>query len=84
MLSGLTENVDRQIEALNEYNTLDWRHMNVLDKLNAPKLAELCVNTVPIIGHALFISDLVLEMVHRVFEKWLEASKHHDSHISAV
>jgi len=34
--------------------------------------------------HALNVSELVLEMVHRVFKEWLQSNPNHDAHLSAV
>jgi len=55
-----------------------------LDKPNAHRLIELSVHTLPIFDHALNVSEMVMEMAHRIFKEWLEKNTHHDSHISAV
>ena len=55
-----------------------------LDKPNSHRLLELAFHTIPMYGHALNVSELVLEQVHREFKDWLEKNSHHDSHLSAV
>ena len=56
----------------------------MLDKPNAHRLLELAYHTIPMYGHALNISELALEQVHRNFKEWLEKNTHDDAHITAV
>ena len=72
------------INAMNSYIAKVGRHGHELDKPNAHRLIELCVHTVPIFGHTLLVSELVLEMFHRGFKKWLETNPNHDAHVTAV
>lgn len=55
-----------------------------LDKPNFHRLVELCVNSIPSFGHGLVLSELVLEMVHRVFKTWIETNTNPNSHITAM
>lgn len=54
------------------------------DKPNGHRLLELTVHTLPLFGHGLFISELIFELVHFFFKKWLEDNRSPDSHITAV
>ena len=72
------------LSSVNDYIKHGGRLGKVLDKPNAHRLVELCVHTIPLYGHALFVSELVLEMVHRDFKKWIEKKTNHNSHITAV
>lgn len=72
------------IEALNESIKLAGCHVDVLNNMNANRLAELYVHTVSKFCDAHLVSEHELEMIHREFEKWLETSTHNNSHISAV
>ena len=56
----------------------------VLDKPNAHRAMELVVHTIPTFGHARNCSEMVLELMHQVFKKWLERNTHENSHLSAV
>lgn len=52
--------------SVNTYIKSEGRLGNVLDKHNDHRLPDLCVNKVPFFGHAIIVSKLILEMVHRV------------------
>ena len=54
------------------------------DKPNGYRLIELTVHTLPLFGHGLLFSEMIFEMVHFFFKKWLEDNTHPDSHITAV
>lgn len=55
----------------------------VLDKHKARSL-ELCAYTIPIFGHALNCSEMVLEIAHRSFKGWLEKNTYRDAYMNAV
>lgn len=55
-----------------------------LDKPNIHRLLEICFHTIPHYGHALHVSELVLEMAHRTFKNWIEKNRNNQAHISAV
>lgn len=80
----LQRNVDAYIEGLNENIKLCWSYGDILDKQNAHRLADLCVHTVSIFRDALFVSEIVLDMVHRGSKNWPETSTHYDYHITGV
>ena len=54
------------------------------DRPNSHRLIELTVNTIPQFGHGKLISELILELTHTFFKKWLKENTRHDSHITAV
>ena len=70
--------------SINHYCFSGGKGARVLDKPNAHRLLELAYHTIPMYGHALNISELVLEQVHRNFKEWLEKNTHDDAHITAV
>lgn len=56
----------------------------ILDKPNAHRCLELVIHTIPTFGHARNCSEMVLELMHQVFKRWLERNTHQDSHLTAV
>ena len=56
----------------------------ILDKPNAHRCLELVTHTIPTFGHARNCSEMVLELMHQVFKRWLERNTHQDSHLTAV
>ena len=55
-----------------------------LNKPNAHRFIELCVQTITQFGHARNCSEMILEMAHRKFKGWLECNSHASSHLSGM
>ena len=55
-----------------------------LNKPNAHRCIELCVQTITQFGHARNCSEMILEMAHRKFKGWLESNSHASSHLSGM
>ena len=55
-----------------------------LDKPNAHRLIEFVHHTIVLYGHALNVSEMVLEQAHRNFKGWLETNTNPGSQITAV
>ena len=56
----------------------------ILDKPNAHRLIEFAQHTIPTYGHALNVSEMVLEQAHRNFKGWLEVNTNPGSPITSV
>lgn len=56
----------------------------VLDKPNCHRLLELCLRTIPMFGHARNFSELMLDMLHRVFKNWIRTNTQANARLSAV
>lgn len=74
----------KYIASVKSYYSSGGRQKEHLDKPNAHRLIELSVHTIPIFKHALNVSELVLEMAHRISKEWLEHNTSSDSQITAV
>ena len=55
-----------------------------LDRPMAHRLMELVMSTVPIYGHALLCSELILEHTHQIFKRWLLTNTHTDGHLTGM
>ena len=56
----------------------------ILNKPNFHRAIELCAHSIATYGHAKQCSEMVLEMAHRKFKKWLETNSHPNAHITGV
>lgn len=74
----------RYTESINQYCVRGGEWANLLDKPNAHRLLEFAYHTLPMYGHALNVSELVLEQVHRNFKDWLEKNVNDNAHLTAV
>ena len=72
------------ISSIQKYYTSSGVHAKHLDKPNAHRLIEFVYHTVPTFGHALNVSEMVLEQAHRHFKGWLEKNTQRGAHITAV
>jgi len=82
--SDIQSSCEEYLKSIMEYHKKGGRLSYLLDKPNSHRLLELAVQTIPMFKHALIVSELVLEMVHRVFKNWLETNPNPDAHISGV
>lgn len=55
-----------------------------LDRPMTHRLLELVMSTIPIYGHGLLCSELILEHTHQLFKRWLVQNTHADSHITGM
>ena len=55
-----------------------------IDRPMTHRLLELVMNTIPIYGHALMCSELVLEHTHQLFKRWLMQNKHANAHLTGM
>ena len=72
------------IDNIKDYYTAGGAHAAELDKPNAHRLIEFVHHTIPIYGHALNVSEMVLEQAHRNFKRWLETNTNQGSQITGV
>ena len=82
--ADIHKSICKYIDSVKTYYTSGGRLKEELDKPNAHRLIELSEHTISIFKHALNVSELVLEMAHRVAKEWLERNTHADSHVTAV
>ena len=75
---------DRYIKHIRKYYKDGGPHAKKLDKPNAHKLQELAYHTIPAFGHALNVSELVLEQAHRTSKTWHENNTHSNAHMTGV
>ena len=75
---------DRYIKNIQKYYKAGGAHAKKLDKPNAHKLQEFAYQTIPSFGHALNVSELVLEQEHRTSKTWHETNTHNNAHITGV
>ncbi len=80
----IQKSCENYLESIKIYYLKGGRLASILDKPNAHRLLELAMHTIPMFKHGRNVSELVLEMVHRVFKEWLQNNPNHDAHISAV
>ena len=60
------------ISSIQKYYASNGVDVKQLDKPNAHRLIEFVNHTILIFGHALNVSEMVLEQAHRHFKGWLE------------
>ena len=76
--------VSSHISSIKDYYEQGGLYANELDKPNAHRLIEFVHQTIPMFGHALNVSEMVLEQAHRDFKTWLEKNTNQGSHVTAV
>ena len=80
----LQQMASEYIANIRKYYMREGVNASKLDKPNAHRLIEFVHHTIVIYGHALIVSEMVLEQAHRNFKGWLEINTNPGSQITAV